>query len=224
MKILIALLVCHRYVTMPGSWDWVNRDKHTTDVSHQIIACRETWIKDFAAYADVDVRLFYGGGASRQPLLDEVFLNCGDDYRSLPHKTKAMCAWAVGRKYDHIFKCDDDTFIWADNMMTSGFEKYDYLGSVNNPATRNYATGLGYWLSAKAAAIIAKAPVTNILEDHWVGSVMRGAGILPQHDERYCSIGAKFVGVASMPRNPEFIAIHPCSPEMLRTYESEKRI
>jgi hypothetical protein len=178
-------------------------------------------VKDLAAYPSVDVRFFYGRGANRQPLPDEVFLDVADDYRSLPYKTKGMCAWAGGR-YDFIFKVDDDTFVWVNNLLSSEFERCDYVGCVNaSKPHAQYATGLGYWLSAKAAGLVANARPNNDLEDHWVGSVLRNAGIMPKHDERYVSVDNKFVGVSAMPRNPKFIALHPCSPEMLRACASE---
>lgn len=223
--VLIALKVCHRYVPMVGrGWDWTNREKHKSiPVDAQIAACRETWVKDFAKYPNVDVRFFYGRGGNREPLPDEVFLNCEDDYKSLPYKTKAICGWAEGRGYDFTLLTDDDTFVWADNLMASNFADYDYVGSVNDTRPQMpYCTGLGYWLSAKAVKLVAVASVTNTLEDHWVGSVMRKAQIAPKHDGRYWSIGAKFVGVDAMPRNSEFIAVHPCSPDMIHTYDFEE--
>jgi hypothetical protein len=224
-RILIAFLVCHRYVPMMGSgWDWTNREKHRSNVDSQIFTCRETWVKDLAAYPNVDYKFFYGRGANRQPLPDEVFLNVGDDYRSLPYKTNGMCLWAGERGYDFIFKTDDDTFVWVDNLMSSGFENYDYVGSVNDMIpSKSYATGLGYWLSARAVRLVAAARPNSGLEDHWVGDVLRSARITPKHDGRYISISSKFVGVEKMPRNSEFIAVHPCSPQMMYTYAAEAK-
>jgi hypothetical protein len=225
MRVLIALKVCHRYVPMLGrGWDWTNRDKHKSVlVDAQIAACRETWVKDFAAYPNVDVRFFYGRGGNRVPLPDEIFLECDDSYKGLPYKTKAICSWVTEHNYDHTLFVDDDTYVWVHNLMASQFEEYDYVGSVNDtiPA-KPYATGLGYWLSARAAKLVAHSWPNNQLEDHWVGSVLRNAGITPKHDGRYVSIDSKFVGVAAMPRNPEFIAVHPCSPDMLRAYAGER--
>ena len=225
-RILIAFLVCHRYVPMMGrGWDWTNREKHRSDVDNQILACRETWVKGLAAYSNVDYKFFYGRGANRQPLSDEVFLNTGDDYRSLPYKTNSMCQWADGRGYDFIFKTDDDTFVWVDNLMSSGFENYDYVGSVNDMTpSKSYATGLGYWLSARAVRLVAAARPNNVLEDHWVGDVLRSAKITPKHDGRYISISSKFVGEEKMPRSHEFIAVHPCSPRMMYVYANEAKI
>jgi len=227
MKVLVAILACHRYVGMPGKgWDWTNRMKHNSiPVDVQIAACRETWVKDFAAYPNVDVRFFYGRGANRQPLPDEVFLDVPDDYKSLPYKTRGVCQWSGERQYDFIFKTDDDTFVWVDRLMKSGFEAYDYVGSASVHTPQNlYVTGLGYWLSARAARLVAAAQPNNTLEDHWVGSVMRKARIIPKHDTRYHPIAGKFVGVAAMPRNSEFIAVHPCDPTMMRTYAQELKI
>jgi hypothetical protein len=175
-----------------------------------------------ATYPNVDVRFFYGRGANRQPLADEVFLDVADDYKNLPYKTKGICGWANGH-YDFTFKTDDDTFVWTNNLMNSGFEGCDYVGSVNDTRPQSlYATGLGYWLSARAVRLVAGAIPNTDLEDHWVGSVLRKSGIVPKHDKRYVSIGSKFVGVDAMPRNSEFIAVHPCSPDMIHTYDFEE--
>jgi hypothetical protein len=223
MKLLVAILACHRYVAMPGKgWDWTNRMKHNSiPVNMQIAACRETWVKDFAAYPNVDVRFFYGRGGTRAPLPDEVFLDCGDDYKSLPYKTRSMCQWSGGHQYDYIFKTDDDTFVWADRLMNSGFEAHDYLGAVSYLGKYPYATGLGYWISAKCARLVAAGQPNNTLEDHWVGEVLHKNHITHKYDVRYRSLGGKFVGVDAMPRNHDFIAMHPCSPEMLRVCWSE---
>jgi len=222
MKILVALKVCHKYVQV-RTWSRDVEEKHRTiPVNDQIAACRETWVRDLAAYPNVDVRFFYGRGATRQPLPDEVFLDCADDYNSLPYKTKAICAWAFEHGYDFIFLTDDDTYVWVDRLMKSGFESHDYLGAVSYLSRCPYATGLGYWMSAKAARCVAVAdPRGRTMEDHWVGEVMQANKIGHKYDERYRSIGAKFVGVDKMPRNMENIAIHPCNSEMMRAYASE---
>jgi hypothetical protein len=223
-RILIAIKVCHRYVPAQGrGWDWTNKEKHraSNSVDWQIKACRETWVKDLAAYPDVDVIFFYGRGANRQPLSDEVFLECGDDYRSLPHKTKAICTWAAARPYEHIFLTDDDTYIWADRLMSSGFEVYDYVGAVSELSRYPYATGLGYWISAKAARFVAGATPSSshTMEDHWVGEVLHKHGVVPKCDHGYRSVGPKFVGAGNLFNMSEFslpnIAVHPCNPEML---------
>jgi hypothetical protein len=222
VKILVAILACHRYVAGRGAgWNWTNKEKHAaySSVNSQIKACRDTWVKDLAAYPNVDVRFFYGRGANRQPLPDEVFLTCGDDYASLPHKTKAMCQWAIEHGYDYIFKTDDDTFVWVDRLMNSGFEGHDYVGAVSYISKFPYATGLGYWISAKAARLVAAGTPTGSMEDHWVGEVMHKHGIAHVCDHRYRSVGSRFVGIGGMFSMPEFalpnIAIHPCNSDML---------
>ena len=132
MKVLVAILACHRYVAPTGrGWDWTNQEKFKYgSVDRQIAACRETWVKDLAKckchhQTVVDARFFYGRGATRPPLPDEVFLDVGDDYKNLPYKTRAMCGWSGEHHYDFTFKTDDDTFIWADRLMLSGFENFD---------------------------------------------------------------------------------------------------
>jgi histo-blood group ABO system transferase len=220
MKVLVAIKACHRYVPMTGKgWDWTNQEKHrSNNVDEQIKACRDTWVKDFTAYLNTDVRFFYGQGANRALLSDEVVLDCCDDYKSLPYKTKAICAWAVKQGYDHIFMTDDDTYIWVDRLMGSGFEAHDYIGAISYLGKYPYATGLGYWVSRRSADLIANGRITNTLEDHWVGEVLHKSGIAHKYDDRYRSIGAKFLKIGDLFKpgiQTSNIAIHPCTSEMM---------
>ena len=152
---------------------------------------RETWVNDNTGWADV--RFFCGRGAQREPLPDEVFLDCRDDYEGLPEKVRAVHAWSLGHGYEHTFKCDDDTFLYLDALEKSGYQSHDYAGkeraaSGGYPAA--YASGgPGYWLSAKASRIVADSPLTDDwAEDRWVANTLLGRGIACHSDEQYCYI------------------------------------
>lgn len=125
-------------------------------------AMRETWVKDVQG---ADVRFFVGGG-SLSLKEDEVRLPCPDDYLSLPHKTRAILQWALDRDYDFVFLCDTDTYVIPDRLLASGFEDYDLVGLFNGRIGAPNATegrywawisgGNGYWLSNRAARVIAE--------------------------------------------------------------------
>jgi|SRR5271157_5123812 len=171
-KALIAIATCHPY-------------------EDRVRIQRETWGKDNTGWADV--RFFYGRGARRDPLPDEVFLDCRDDYEGLPEKVRAVHAWSLEHGYEHTFKCDDDTFLYLDVLGGSGYQSHDYTGrervaSGGYPAT--YASGgAGYWLSARASKIIAGSPMTDDwAEDRWVANTLLAHGITCRSDEQYCYI------------------------------------
>lgn len=142
---------------------------------------RRTWIKDIPK--EIDYKYFFGNDLTREPKYDEVFVNCSDDYRSLPAKVYHALKWALDNGYDYIMKTDDDVYIRPERLLTSGFENHDYVGRIYT----TYACGLAYWLSAKAAKFVVDAGEPPLgLEDVWVGKIMQNAGIQVKHDERFC--------------------------------------
>lgn len=175
MKLLIALKSCIRDLEQGF---------------HQTI--RETWAKDFGSQADV--RFFVGLGDKNgfvgfQP--DEIELLCGDGYDDLPRKTQEICRWSVSEGYDFSFLLDNDTYVIPDLLLKVRFREYDYAGmfgehppigtifhyrdchEIEHPECHPWSSGgCGYWLSKKAAKIIADAEVTSWAEDLWVGQVL----------------------------------------------------
>ncbi len=163
---------------------------------------RSTWGQD-ARYASaagiVSVRFFIGEPASNtttpryEP--DETIIKCNDSYKGLPYKTREICRWFIGKKIDHIFLCDTDTYVKIKYVLTSGYEKWDYFGyvacwhpreivhdyfaafpGVGEEVVANcYAWasgGVGYFLSQKAAKEIAELTPSNWAEDLWVGQAL----------------------------------------------------
>jgi hypothetical protein len=149
-------------------------------------AIRETWYRDFPGGT---VKFFVGGGTGRtEP--DEVRLDCPDDYNSLPKKTKAICMWAASKAASHIFLADTDTFIIASKLLACGYENYDYAGKIDKPFGQAFpyisvsregtsqmhhhtypwaSGGFGYFLSKKAANIIAYTEPRGWAEDFNTG-------------------------------------------------------
>jgi hypothetical protein len=104
----------------------------------------------------VDVRFFRGRGATREPLPDEVFLDCGDGYFELPEKVKAVCTWAYDQGYDLMAKIDDDVQLRVTAFLGL-IGAYDYMGACDingSPADPAHAQGYCYVLSRKAMGII----------------------------------------------------------------------
>lgn len=156
---------------------------------HNII--RGTWGAD-AKRLGIDVRFFMGAEAKPYQS-DEVHLKCADDYNSLPYKTREICRWANGKAVDHLFLCDNDTFLIPRKMLQCGFEKYDYVGKIDKQIGVPFryehmgrngekefhqrcfpwaSGGYGYFLSRKAFQEVAYEYPMSSQEDLWVGNVM----------------------------------------------------
>jgi hypothetical protein len=135
---------------------------------------------------------------SYSPKSDEVILECPDTYEGLVFKTRGICQWMTDRALDHVLLVDTDCCVYPKRIEKSNYEIADYAGTFNGEwgacgprEIRNkdgqmqlvdrvysWASGAGYFLSRKAATIIAdtfpKASVTlnGANEDYWVGQVL----------------------------------------------------
>lgn len=168
---------------------------------HDII--RATWGQDFRD-RNVLVRFFVGHtGAdyfmshpkadARALKSDEVAVDCGDDYNSLPFKTRAICHWATTKNVDHILLCDTDTYVNAGNVLSCGYHRYDYVGKISKPIGETFpydavdrngvvdhipechpwaSGGIGYFLSREAMFLISDTYPHGWAEDLWVGQVL----------------------------------------------------
>lgn len=215
-KVLIAVPACHAY--QYGTYK-DRRIGHVDAVSYERVrAVRETWAKYLPAFeTHVHLRFFYGQATDgRQPFNDEIFLDVPDDYTRLPFKVKAILQWALGKGYEYVFKADDDTFVYLDRLMASGFEGCDYLGYCY-PSHGNYISGgCGYWLSRRAMQAVVLSTPETWAEDAWVGQTLAKAGIRPTRDGRYLPGFAKhYVELERVPADHSYISMHACTPEMM---------
>ena len=230
-KILIAIPACHKFNY--GKWESENSpsfdrnkayrgqpygtDIHISGDNPRIQAVRETWAQDIKAFPNVTLKFFYGKGAERPPLDDEVFLDCPDDYEHLPHKTIAIVRYAQQNGYDWLFKADDDSYIWVDRLVQELDGSFDYAGYLNGHVCSG---GTGYWLSKRAMAAVQDAP-SEWAEDVWVGRCMNYAGIEPAMlQTHYPGFSQHWFNLDKIPANA--VCIHAVKPEGLRTiYERE---
>lgn len=187
MKTLIAIASCHRY-----------RERANV--------LRRTWVPDVANRADV--RFFLGdvpaAGVGFPPpddevWNDEVWLNVPDDYKSLRLKVQRMFGWSVEQGYDFIFKVDDDIYVIPDRLFAN-FSRHDYKGRVRGPSGSAdllgmqlygagevcFCSGFAYWVSRRAAAIIAQAPDNgDWAEDRFAANALARGGIRPIEDRTF---------------------------------------
>lgn len=219
-KVLIAVTACHRF-------DYDMRSVNDCMVLHRsgmdfttfrppII--RETWWNDVPS--TVEKKFFYGmpptPALEREPLADEVFLPVKDGYAFLPHKTRALCIWALRNGYAPIFKGDDDTFLFVERLLKSGFEKWPWIGRFNGGEF--VAGGPGYWLDKSAMEVIAASTPQkgDWAEDIWVSRVLQNAGFKPYFDPRYVDLRRGVVDSST-------VAVCECDgPTMRKFYESTK--
>lgn len=215
-RILIAVASCHR-----------DKDNGFND------AVRNTWLQGVT----LDYVFVIGATLTHGDVFlykDELYLNAGDDYLSLPEKTHGLLRWAVNEGYDHIFKCDTDTYVRVDKMLDSDYASHDYIGYFNGDVGRPnviynkcYAWasgGSGYWLSKRAAQYIVDNPpdgraicptLKYPCEDLWVGQLLgpkiESGEFTGLHDPRYWR-GFK-------PDSKVEFSAHYCSEGMNRKFD-----
>jgi len=192
-KILIAVPTCFK-LDYETKWEHKGNpeyglDMHVNGPNDQTQACRETWVKDFAPFKSCTVKFFFGkpsDGYPRQPLPDEVFLDVPDGYGSLIEKSVAICKYAVEHDYAYVYKCDTDTWVFAEKLLVEMMENaFDYAGYRHANVCSG---GPGYFLSRHAAEIVAKhgsgrrheyaedVHVSRVLAEHRIEPIM-----LPNH-------------------------------------------
>ena len=145
---------------------------------------RTLWTKTVPA--EVDCFFFYGRGPYIMRRNDEIVLDCGDGYDDLTEKSKAIYAWALAHDYDYVFDVDDDTYVRVERLLASDFASFDYVGRLSTISGVYASGGPGIWLSRRALEILVREPVTDTVDDRWVGNTLAKNGIRLHHDVRYC--------------------------------------
>lgn len=158
------------------------------------VACQDTWIR--TAHANkIPLVIVEGDPSYTLPHLRseyELLVPAGDEYYDLRDKIRWLMRWFCtnvpewcGGKY--LFKCDDDTYVNIDRLLSLDVKKFEYIGRAIN---EGYAGGgAGYILSRRAARFVAdliqpknlpayvRAGVWGNNEDVAVGQIMRECGI-----------------------------------------------
>jgi hypothetical protein len=187
-KILIAIPTCFQFDYESHALQ--NDEKfHVNGANEQTQAVRDTWGGEFKKFHNVDVLFFYGrpkDGYPREPLADEVFLECGDGYDSLIQKTTGVCKYAADNGYKYVYKADTDTFVYPERLLLEIMEnRFDYAGYLHADVCSG---GPGYLLSQRACQIVStlgRAPRHPYAEDVHVSRVLADSNIrglmLPMH-------------------------------------------
>jgi hypothetical protein len=169
---------------------------------------RNSWLKLLPASYQV---LFLHGRPGQTASLegDRLYLDCPEAYEKLPVKVNAFLRYCLEHfQFDYLFKTDDDTYLDLERFI--GFDKQggDYIGQFRNldgvDAARTWhygkcedksleipysgefacpwATGGGYFLSRRAAALAAERTLATcherLYEDLMIGEALtRDPGI-----------------------------------------------
>ena len=171
--------------------------------------CLTTWMRD---YAELNIQAVFLLGCQTLEKPEHagshhLCLPCPDDYPSLPQRNAAFCRWALQRPdWDYLFKCDDDTYVSSPRLLAYDLAGRDYVGAEWQPDVGYGSGGAGYFLSRKAAALVAEQlDQSTGSEDLLVGQVLRSAGI-------ELVIEARLVPSGSMQHRPkkdnDLITVH----------------
>ena len=146
-------------------------------------------------------------------------LPCRDDYRSQPQRTMWFCRWALERDdWEYLFKCDDDTYISIPRLLAYNQSGRDYIGSEWRPGVQYGSGGAGYFLSRKAAEIVAAGLPAIGSEDKLVGRMLRKSGLLFSNEPRLVPYGSS----AKRPkRDNNLITAHSRKPDIFFLSHSE---
>jgi hypothetical protein len=205
-KILIAVPACWKFEY--GRWEseesprfkgakgsGYGKDIHISGRNDRISAVLDTWWRDIAPFSHhVTGRFFYGKpvpevfdparlikpGQTATLFEDSVVLDVPDDYAHLPHKTNAICKWALDHGFQYLLKVDDDTLVYVDRAVREVVaNRFDYAGYAHAASCTG---GPGYWLSARAMrAVVESGTPQHWAEDMNVGGVMGRQNIKPTH-------------------------------------------
>lgn len=188
---------------------------------HKQEAIRETWAKD-ARLANIDLCFIEGHPDQPEAVLidDRLIVTIPDTYEYLSHKIwHGVSAAMRFLDADYYLKLDDDCVLNVQKLLEFSYESFDYVGSDINLGSRTafdwHSAAVfnkqlsrlifeidpeqtwfdgqgGYFLSRKAAGILAGTPLTqyqHMLEDYATGRLMNANGL------EASSLNSKFLSV-----------------------------
>lgn len=226
--ILVGIKTCHRldYYIDDLTVDYVQqRGWRHPNQQERVNAQRDTWLKNLPD--GFDYKFFYGSTLRtqklnqrapdsytlRQPLSDELFLPCGDNYTSNPLKVRQMCAYAMANGYAFLVVVDDDTYLDAGQLIATDFPGFHYSGAP----TETFHPGSCVILSRIGMQAILDSPSFGYADDQSIGYVLGKAGIKPHSiPEILHGFGDAYRVTLSQARTEKHASWHSCSPAIMR--------
>lgn len=224
-RLLIAVFTCPKYA-----------DRAT--------AVRDTWLSG-ALPPDV-LAFFVMGRPGHPPGLegDTLYLDCPEAYERLPVKTWKLLEYCLAAyDFEHLLKCDDDSYISRSLMYSYPLKGKDYIGKFYGHLSRDWhfgkcedaslhvayrgvqpdykwAAGAGYFLSAAAAAhVIAEVSLASAYEELYE-DVMVGVALRPNN---FSGVPDPFVVDDLRPDVGRSI-IHPILPRKMRKTHTRRTL
>jgi hypothetical protein len=224
MRLLVGIMSAHFY---DYYFDELTRDYIKTrclDQQERVNTIRDTWLKELPE--GVDYKFFYGTKFRvdkerrnpppqpklRDPLADEVYLDCGDYYTENPAKMQGICKYALDHGYDFLLRTDDDTFVYPDRLLKEDWAGFDYSGS--SPV--DFHPGGCMFLSRRAMEIVVAGRPDYYADDVWIGKVMKKSGIPMHHIESIHNEWGKGYSVDPAAVGTNHSALHSCTPSVMR--------
>lgn len=225
MKILVAIMTAHKldYFVDDLTVDWcTQRGLRCIDQQARVTAIRDTWVKELIK-RDIPYKFFYGTQlrkstrrqepvALREPLTDEMYLDCGDNYTENPAKMKAICRWALHHGYDFILRCDDDTFIYPDRLFSTDWASHHYSGA----SPRDFHPGGCMFLSRRMMELVISSKVTTYADDVWIGGIAKDNHIPMNHITAMRNQWGTGYKVPIDIDPTGLASFHSCTPEVMR--------
>lgn len=136
---------------------------------------QDGWDKD--KHPDIDVRYYHGGAATG---IDDIVVNCSDDYELMHYKFKLACEQVNYKDYDFIFRTNSCSYIVKDRLLevAANLPRTNcYAGYQNG----TYVSGAGIFFSPdvldRLLPLITSEP--HGAEDVLIGELLAGTPIIP---------------------------------------------
>lgn len=215
MRLLLAVMTCHRYNYQLGplTQDWLSlRNQRCLSQPSRIASQRATFLASLPA--GMDYKIFYGRGGDRDPLPDEVFLECGDSYKDNPEKMWRIARYAIALGYEFLIRIDDDTFIYPERLLELPWQDNHYSGAPRD----DFHPGGCLILSSYATRLISSHlnRARSHADDLEIGRIMRDAGVemngLP---EIYHGMGEDYNVIPAKLPVEKLASLHSCQPKVM---------
>lgn len=152
-------------------------------------------------------------------IMDSFSCDVSDAFENIAPKILHACHYALNENVEHLFVCDDDTYVQPKRLAESGFWNFDYVGHLRVTGldyNKNipYAQGSAYWLSARSMEQIVLRPdilKNGIIDDGAVGQALIDK-VPFTHDWRYEP--GPFADRAPLKGN-NVITTHKCLPNIM---------
>jgi hypothetical protein len=145
---------------------------------------RDTWLPE-ATRLGIDYKFFVEKGETSK---HDIIVTDNEDW-DMTCRLKAKVIWAYYNGYDYVFSCFPDTYVRSDRLLTCGFEKFDYFGSVYkhaSPGATFYCHGgAGYLLSREAMKVVERQTSSYLNDDCWLGDMLNTTAISRGHSEDF---------------------------------------